>query len=261
MQSTVLERAHSHNDYLRNRPLFDALDNGLASVEVDVFLVGGDLLVAHSSAELKPEKTIEAMYLDPLQNRIKANGGRVYRGYDKTLWVLVDVKRDGLNAYRTLVSKLERYPELSYKNGKGAVRFVISGDRAVDAIIADGGRYAALDGRWADLEKNISPEVMPWVSEDWTDHFAWIGAGPFPAEASNKLKSMVETVHRLGRKLRFWGAPDLESIYQVQWQAGVDFLNTDKPASLRNWILRQPGHSGKQRGPADDVGGTGPKEG
>lgn len=28
---------HSHNDYFQPRPLFDAIDNGMGSIEVDVF--------------------------------------------------------------------------------------------------------------------------------------------------------------------------------------------------------------------------------
>jgi len=36
----VLWRVHSHNDYLRGQPLFDALECGLNSVEADVFFVG-----------------------------------------------------------------------------------------------------------------------------------------------------------------------------------------------------------------------------
>ena len=34
-----LPRAHAHNDYLHQRPLLDALDNGFCSVEADISLV------------------------------------------------------------------------------------------------------------------------------------------------------------------------------------------------------------------------------
>src|SRR4051812_44226103 len=47
---TPLKNAHAHNDYLHPRPLFDALDQGFTSVEVDVFLVNGQLLVGHTAA-------------------------------------------------------------------------------------------------------------------------------------------------------------------------------------------------------------------
>ena len=42
-----LERAHAHNDYEHERPLLDALDHGFCSVEADIVLSEGELLVAH----------------------------------------------------------------------------------------------------------------------------------------------------------------------------------------------------------------------
>src|SRR6185436_16418009 len=60
-----LEHAHAHNDYLHTRPLLDALDHGFTSVEVDIFLVDGELLVAHTAREIKPDRTLEKLYLEP----------------------------------------------------------------------------------------------------------------------------------------------------------------------------------------------------
>ena len=46
-----LIQAHSHNDYEHQRPLLDALDCGFCSVEADIYLVEGKLLVAHDRRE------------------------------------------------------------------------------------------------------------------------------------------------------------------------------------------------------------------
>src|SRR5918997_4734977 len=75
-----LPQAHAHNDYEHQRPLLDALDHGFTGVEADIWLVNGKLLVAHEEAHLKPERTLEALYLEPLKKRISENGGRVYPG-------------------------------------------------------------------------------------------------------------------------------------------------------------------------------------
>lgn len=53
-QELPLTRAHSHNDYLHDRPLFDALDQGFCSVEADVFYLEGQFLVAHERPEVVP---------------------------------------------------------------------------------------------------------------------------------------------------------------------------------------------------------------
>src|SRR5947208_14209481 len=78
-EPTPLIHAHAHNDYEHKRPLLDALDHGFCSVEADIFLVDGKLLVAHEIGQTKPERTLQALYLDPLRERVKANGGRVVK--------------------------------------------------------------------------------------------------------------------------------------------------------------------------------------
>ena len=54
---TPLTRAHAHNDYLHARPLLDALDHGFCSVEADIYLVDGQLLVAHDRNKVDPRRT------------------------------------------------------------------------------------------------------------------------------------------------------------------------------------------------------------
>ena len=46
---TPLANAHSHNDYEHDRPLLDALDHGFTSIEADIFLFEGQLLVTHDA--------------------------------------------------------------------------------------------------------------------------------------------------------------------------------------------------------------------
>src|SRR3989442_12400921 len=75
---TPLRHAHAHNDYEHRRPLLDALECGFCSVEADIWLVDGSLLVAHDQNQVKPERTLQSLYLDPLRERARGNGGRIY---------------------------------------------------------------------------------------------------------------------------------------------------------------------------------------
>src|SRR4051812_6754640 len=88
-----LANAHAHNDYLHSRPLFDALDNGFTSVEADIYLVDGNLLVGHNRDALKPERTLESLYLAPLAERVHQNGGHVYPNTTR-FFLLIDIKDD-----------------------------------------------------------------------------------------------------------------------------------------------------------------------
>jgi len=234
-----LERTHSHNDYAQERPLQEALDNRFASVEADVFLVDGRLLVGHNREDLKPERNLVAMYLQPISDQVKANGGWVYPKVHKVFWVLIDIKENGAAVYEELKKEIGEFPNLGYRARNTNIRFVVSGDRPVDSIVRDEGKFAGLDGRWGDLDKGYSKELMPWVSEDWSDHFKWMGPEPMPGDQEGNLLAMVKRVHDQGRRIRFWGAPDSEAIWSAHWKAGVDFVNTDHLAALRKWMLGQ----------------------
>lgn len=130
-----LWRAHAHNDYEHPRPLLDALDHRFGSVEADVFLVDGHLLVAHDPAGLDPARTLASLYLEPLAARVRAHHGSVYRGQRRPLQLLVDLKTEGSSTYLALDRQLRRHRHLftTYAHGRvrpGAVTAVVSGDRA-----------------------------------------------------------------------------------------------------------------------------------
>lgn len=234
----VWERAHSHNDYLRKLPLVEALDNGFCSVEADVFLQEGRLLVAHDRKDLDPNRTFEGMYLRPLSERLRSQGS-IHKASNKTFWVLVDIKTEGEKCYQQFKRELANYPNLMYKDETYPVRFVISGDRPIDSIVADDGKFAGFDGRWSNIDDTYSVRVMPWISDAWLSHFSWLGISDPKPDQAEKLANMAKRVHEKGRKIRFWGAPDSEAIWKFHWEAGVDFINTDRPSALSSWLAKQ----------------------
>ncbi len=236
---TVLNRAHAHNDYVHQRPLFEALENGFASVEADVYLEGGKLLVAHDRKDIKAERSLEALYLAPLATRIKTNGGWVYPKSPALFWVLIDVKEKGPEVYAELKKELAIHPELAWSKERQAVRFVISGERPIEQMIPDAGMFAGLDGRLTEMDRGFTSEFMPWVSESWTSHFKWLGKDVMPSDQAEKLRATVARIHAQGRKVRFWGALDNENFWKTQWEAGIDFLNIDRLPRFRTWALKQ----------------------
>ncbi|KAH8714696.1 hypothetical protein BGZ61DRAFT_449403 [Ilyonectria robusta] len=59
-------RCHSHNDYWRTVPLMDAISAGCPSVEADVWYQDDDLYVGHREFELRANRTLRSLYIDPL---------------------------------------------------------------------------------------------------------------------------------------------------------------------------------------------------
>ena len=236
-------RGHSHNDYFRDRPLLDALDHGLCSVEADVFLVDGAILLGHDTKDLRPERTLQAMYLDPLRARAQANGGRVFPG-GPSITLLVDIKDDGRTTYARLRDVLGEYKDIltSFTHDtttEGAVTVIISGSCPTEMILAESPRLAAVDGRIADLDANPNPHTHPLISTSWLSEFKWAGAGPFPEDQAAKLKGYVEKAHKNGQRLRFWGLPLRREAWSIAYDAGVDLINTDFPDKLQALLLEK----------------------
>ncbi|MSU66393.1 MAG: hypothetical protein EXS38_09900 [Opitutus sp.] len=239
-----LTRAHAHNDYEHTRPLLDALDQGFCSIEADIYLVDGQLLVAHERSQVQPGRTLAALYLEPLRQRIRANGGRVYRG-GPTVVLLVDVKTDAQATYGVLHETLKSFSEILtvFREGRvdaGAVTVIVSGNRARDIVVAQTVRFAALDGRKKDLGSSVSPLLVPWVSEDWNAIFPWRWEGPMPDETRTLLRQWIAKAHAGGQQVRFWNTPDRPEAWRVLFEAGVDWIGTDDLSGLKDFLRARP---------------------
>jgi N-acyl-D-amino-acid deacylase len=239
-ESAPLIHGHAHNDYEHKRPLFDALDNGLCSVEADIYLINGQLLVAHERFQTKPEKTLQSLYLDPLRERVKQNGGRVYaNGPECTL--LIDLKTDWKTTYPALREVLKQYSDILtvFRGGSkttNAITAIITGNRSKEMFAGETERYAAYDGELSDLDSDASPDLIPWISSNWSSSFHWNGHGEMPANEKSKLKDVVTKAHAQGRQVRFWGSPDNPDFWRELLADGVDLINTDKLVELRQFF-------------------------
>ena len=238
-----LPRAHAHNDYEHTRPLLDALEQGFGNVEADIWLVDGQLLVSHSAKDVKPGRTLEKLYLDPLRARVRQNGGRVYRG-GPAIVLLVDVKSEAVATYAALDAVLQRYADMltTFRDGKvetKAITVIVSGNRAPQEMRAQPLRYAAIDGRSGDLDTNPPAALVPWISENWQKLFTWKWEGEMPAAERAALKTFVERAHAQGRQVRFWNTPDKPAGWDFLLAAGVDVIGTDDLAGLSGYFARQ----------------------
>jgi hypothetical protein len=57
-----------------------------------------------------------------------------------------------------------------------------------------------------------------------------------PGAEARRLRELVTRAHGQARKIRFWGGPDTPALWQEQRAAGVDLINTDRLADLRQFL-------------------------
>ena len=244
-QPATLEHAHAHNDYEHARPLLGALELGFHSVEADVYLVAGRLLVAHHRDSVDAARTLEALYLAPLRAYMQQHAGRAYTS-SQPLVLLIDVKSDSEATYVALDSVLRRYADICtiFVGGvviDGPVVAIISGNRAIGTMRRARVRFAAIDGRIANLNGSttMSRELMPLISDSWERITTWKGDGPAPDSVRRNVEGIVSLAHRRGQLVRFWGTADNEVVWQLLRDAQVDLIGTDDLQALHAFLLRR----------------------
>ncbi len=222
----------AHNDYEKARPLHGAYQLQVDYIEVDIFLEGNALLVAHTKQELNVAHTLDSLYLTPLQHYVNQHPGYVYDDTTKSLALVIDLKTGGKTA-DVLVAKLKEYPGLLQAK---QFQVVISGavpDRAGWSELPD---FLRIDGRPGIVYTAEQLKRIALISSAFP--VPWNGRDALRAEARALLIGIREEVHGKGKPLRFWAAPDREETWKELIELGITVINTDDPSALNSFLSR-----------------------
>ncbi|WP_114792907.1 alkaline phosphatase [Niabella yanshanensis] len=229
--------AHSHNDYLQKFPFWLAYHEGFGSIEADVFLKEGKLMVAHTAGEIEKERTLETLYLKPLKKVIDQNNGRVYAGSSRILQLLIDLKTEAVPTLKALLDELSQYPSLT---GSKTLHIVITGNRPPIESYKQYPSWLLFDG---DLTSTYNPDALKKValfSDNFARYSKWNGKGRLPEAEKLKLEAAISKAHAQQKKIRFWNAPDIVNSWYSYLDMGVDFINTDHIELLSQFLETLP---------------------
>lgn len=225
--------AHSHNDYEQPVPFHTAWQLQFGSIEADIYLHNGQLIVAHDSSQLSRQWSLDSLYLRPLRLCIAKNGGSVYADKKRSLQLMIDIKSGGTATLDKLIATLKRYTDLI---STASLKIAISGSRPDASLFADYPSWLYFDG---DLRKEYEPETLrkiEMMSDDYARYSSWRGNGEMPEKDKDALRQLVDKVHAQGKKIRFWNAPDNPESWKLFMELGVDYINTDKIEELSQFL-------------------------
>ena len=243
---------HSHNDYWRKVPLYDALANGCTGVEADIWLTDNDLLVGHSVGSLTSARTLKSLYIDPLisilahQNPSPAfpnvttatnstTSSALVNGVFETnpvasLTLLIDVKSDGTTTLPVIFQQLEPLRSrgyLTYFNGSAVVPGIItvvgSGNTPFD-LLTSNATYrdiffdAPLDQLWGNENSPSNASLYTaensyYASVDFEKVIGKPWHGILAPEQVDMIVGQTAAAAKKGLKARYWNTPN--------WPVGV----------------------------------------
>ncbi|KAL8689835.1 MAG: hypothetical protein Q9218_004580 [Villophora microphyllina] len=266
---------HSHNDGQRQIPLYDALSIGCISIEADIWLQDGDLLVGHSQNRLTPSRTLQSLYLQPLisiltnQNHLlnlsatKASIEPIFGIYTTnpavSLVLLIDIKSNGIGTLQVLNDQLTPLRDsglLSYFNGTSIVQrpitIVASGNAPFSVIKSSNATTprdifydAPLDDLWGEtLPTNTtlySPSNSVYASSSFASTIGLTWLGQLSPSQIYKIRGQIKGAHDRGLKVRYWATPSWPKslrnhVWDILLKEGVDVLKVDDLKGARDFM-------------------------
>jgi alkaline phosphatase len=227
-QSPVL--IHSHNDYAQRVPFYQAYAQQVSSIEADVFLHDGQLLVGHDVEDLRADMTFEALYVEPIVTLFARNGGRAFRDSDQMLQLMVELKSETDPTLRAVAALLGRWPEVfDPEVNPAAVRVAVTGRVPAPEAFDRYPRFLGFDGAW---DADYTPEQLEriaLISTNFRDFSQWNGKGTIIPAEKERLEQVIDRAHEQGKPVRFWNAPEGTTVYYTFYDMGIDYINTDNP--------------------------------
>jgi len=226
-------KIHSHNDYNQTIPFWNTFANGAASIEADIFLKENNLYVSHDSKGIVASRTLEDLYLKPLESALKMNFKK-----ENQLFLLIDIKTEAEPTLTKLIAILNKYESITANKN---IKIIVSGNRPDPETYAKYPDFIYFD--FQELGKSISKEnwsKVAMVSADFKKYSVWNGLGRLTEQDYKNVSAIIAKAKETNKPFRFWGAPDTKSAWKAFLEMGVDLINTDSPYNCVQYIANLP---------------------
>ena len=238
-QYTTLN-AHSHNDYSQKTPFFLAYNVHFGSIEADIWAVDGTLLVAHDRRDITVSRTLDALYIQPIVNYFNTNGGKAWSDYPGAFQLLIDLKTAVNPTLPLLVEVLKKYPNVfDPAVNKNAIHVVITGNRPVPSEFGQYPEFIFFDGYFNVKYDANQLKRVAMFSENLRVFTSWNGKDPIKEKEESRLIQLIDSVHGINNRVRFWNAPDTPESWKTLMKLKVDFINTDHIQELADFLNKQ----------------------
>lgn len=234
-------KIHSHNDYVRTVPFYQAYAQRLYSIEVDMFYQDGEFFVGHNIEDIDENRTFEALYLKPLIAIYNANDGKPWADSDAPLQLMIEMKSNNRDeAMKALIKIFEENKELfNPEVNPNALHITITGSyMPTPEMFEEYPSYIKFDG---DLDFDYTPNQLDRValfSTNFAAFSGWNGKGYIVKDEMSKIKSAIAKAHSLDKPIRFWGAPDGITAWNTFYNLGIDYVNTDKVEKCADFFTK-----------------------
>ncbi|KAJ5182558.1 hypothetical protein N7492_000174 [Penicillium capsulatum] len=235
------------------------LSHGCTSTEADVWLYNGTLYVGHDQSALTEDRTLEALYINPILDVLErqnpdspfvttpTKNGVWDTVPEQTLYFFIDVKTEGYETFKAVIEALEPLREKGYlttlKDGKtlsnGPVTIIGTGETPLDMVAPVKDRDYFFDAPLANLNNpkyaHIDGFVSPVASTDFQATVGKMITDTEPILNDDQLRAIRDQIaiaNKRGIGARYWNTPYFpirrrNLVWRLLLREGVILLNAD----------------------------------
>lgn len=230
-------------NFKNNKEIWNMFTKDIVNFKVDVMYIYGELYVGKYMPDSINHKlpTLRDAYLFPLFSRYKKLGNKLYKDYEKEVFLFIDLNYEGKKTFRRLWQQLLPYRKmLSYRIGqnwtKGKLKIILSGNAPKVLLEKMHSSYVAFEGAFTQTDMKKDSNLVPVIGVDFREVIDWNGMGNIPFSDFVKFQIIAAKVHDNGKKLHVYNIPDQKSVWEVLNRNGVDLISTNKPAKFKEFI-------------------------
>jgi hypothetical protein len=263
-------QCHSHNDYWRKVPLFNALAAGCISVEADIWKGRGpdntptdDLFVGHSLKSLRADRTLKTLYIDPLiyvleyKNKDSGPGSAVGvfdTAINQTLVLLLDFKTGGSETWPLVQEQLQplrdrgwltKWNSTSNSRNLAPITVVATGEAPFDLILQLPTHDVFFDAPLEQLDKtnNYTAANSYFASVSMGKAIGKVSSGGLTGGQIATVKNQAVAALEKSLLSRYWDTPSWplskrNKVWEALSDQGVGLLNVDSLETATRWDWR-----------------------
>jgi len=251
---------HSHNDYWRTVPLFEALAAGCTGVEADIYLPtkagSEDLLVGHTRNSLTQDRTLQSLYIGPLSiilenlnkdpvirnDSVSTWNGIFQSSPNTTMTLFLDFKSNGTELWPYVNKQLDHLRSknrLTHWNSSTGMIWapiiVVASGNAPFNLLNSNTTYRDIfyDAPLEDISNPLYNNTNSYyascsMSKALGQQWFW----KFSSAQLDKISAQISAASNKGLKARYWDIPEWpvtfkEYILGILVENGIGMVNVD----------------------------------
>jgi hypothetical protein len=261
LQGIIPKPCHSHNDYWRRVPLYDALAVGCTGVEADIWLPDDPsstkLRVGHKKSSLTADRTLTSLYVKPLTTILQnlenksQQRGIFETAPNQTLTLLLDFKSNGTELWPLVDAALDplrrggwlrHWDAALNATVDGPLSIVTTGNAPFELITSNQTyRDIFYDAPLSDLVSARYDNTNSfYASGSMSKTIGWPLLGHFGQKSITKMKNQITKAKDKGLLPRYWSTPAWpvsarDNVWNVLVKNGVGMLNVDDLEGAARW--------------------------